>query len=475
MGNMNSVTESFCTVPNAPFEDGRWYEMTAQEKILWIALEYLYNRYSKNELELSNTELENLCGLSARDIKKGRDGLISRRLSKVKQITRDGHSRLVYCKVNTKTGEQVPTFREQQQLLAIRREIDKDDFLSGDSVDDAVRDYVSKNPGANGLLNLSVYALPPEFYVKLYSPFSKGKLRPASAKGWVSMLCPFHDDHHTSFGFILESGSWHCFACGRSGNVVQFIQCAYNCDWSTAIDKISAALGINLGKRNKCSFVELFSKSVQYDYRNKYGNVVYTVCRTPDKSFPVFHRENGRLKTGFGKNRPILFNLPELTAARTVIVTEGEGKALAVAALNLRDSAGLPIAVTTNVSGACKWRKEYSPYLRGKRVVLLADNDQAGRDHVEQVRKAIEPYDTQIRTVHFPELPEHGDVKNYLEAHSAGDLIERMGADWFQLPDNGRDANGTVDHVSQLATQAFLDYCNSLDGSNTQALTGIKA
>jgi DNA primase len=31
-------------------------------------------------------------------------------------------------------------------------------------------------------------------------------------------LCPFHDDHHLSFGINVEGSYWHCFAgCGGGG------------------------------------------------------------------------------------------------------------------------------------------------------------------------------------------------------------------------------------------------------------------
>jgi hypothetical protein len=32
-------------------------------------------------------------------------------------------------------------------------------------------------------------------------------------------LCPFHDDHHASFGVNTEENYWHCFA-GCSGGLV---------------------------------------------------------------------------------------------------------------------------------------------------------------------------------------------------------------------------------------------------------------
>lgn len=35
-------------------------------------------------------------------------------------------------------------------------------------------------------------------------------------------LCPFHDDHHKSFGVNRSDNLWHCFACGIGGSIVDF-------------------------------------------------------------------------------------------------------------------------------------------------------------------------------------------------------------------------------------------------------------
>jgi len=37
-------------------------------------------------------------------------------------------------------------------------------------------------------------------------------------------LCPFHDDHNPSLSVNREKGLWHCFGCGRSGDVRKFVE-----------------------------------------------------------------------------------------------------------------------------------------------------------------------------------------------------------------------------------------------------------
>jgi len=54
-------------------------------------------------------------------------------------------------------------------------------------------------------------------------------------------------------------------------------------------------------------------------------------------------------------------------------------------------------------------------YLSGRRLVILADNDDQGRDHAE--KKAALAHSAgavSIKVVHFPELPLHGDVSDFI-------------------------------------------------------------
>lgn len=36
-------------------------------------------------------------------------------------------------------------------------------------------------------------------------------------------LCPFHDDRHPSFSVNPDKGVFHCFGCGASGDVINFV------------------------------------------------------------------------------------------------------------------------------------------------------------------------------------------------------------------------------------------------------------
>ena len=63
-------------------------------------------------------------------------------------------------------------------------------------------------------------------------------------------------------------------------------------------------------------------------------------------------------------------------------------------------------------------------YLKDRHLVILADNDQAGRDHAE--KKAALAHSmgaASIKIVHFPELPEKNDVSDFIEG---GGTVEQL-------------------------------------------------
>jgi hypothetical protein len=67
-------------------------------------------------------------------------------------------------------------------------------------------------------------------------------------------------------------------------------------------------------------------------------------------------------------------------------------------------------------------------------VVIVADNDEIGRKHAQQVAASVYPYAAGIRIVNLPGLAEHEDVSNYLAVgHSGVELLQELkkGPQWF--------------------------------------------
>ena len=62
-----------------------------------------------------------------------------------------------------------------------------------------------------------------------------------TASGAVG-LCPFHDDHHASFGVNVEQNYWHCFAGCGGGSVIDFWAKLQECDFNAAVRELAKML-----------------------------------------------------------------------------------------------------------------------------------------------------------------------------------------------------------------------------------------
>jgi RecA-family ATPase len=75
--------------------------------------------------------------------------------------------------------------------------------------------------------------------------------------------------------------------------------------------------------------------------------------------------------------------------------------------------------------GAGKWDDTYSAALKDATVIVLPDNDQAGRAHADLLTARLSGYVRSLRRIELPGLPETGDVADWL---SAGHTIEELTA-----------------------------------------------
>jgi putative DNA primase/helicase len=81
--------------------------------------------------------------------------------------------------------------------------------------------------------------------------------------------------------------------------------------------------------------------------------------------------------------------------------------------------AALGLAATTNPGGAGKWRSNYSATLRGARVVILPDQDLAGRRHAEMVAQSLGVMGgaaAEVRQLELAGVGEKGDVSDWIAA-----------------------------------------------------------
>lgn len=92
--------------------------------------------------------------------------------------------------------------------------------------------------------------------------------------------CPFHEERSPSFSVSQEKGVYHCFGCGKSGNIFTFIMDIDNVSFVDAAKLLAEKANITLefdnepfdGDRNQIeSLYELNKKAAKYFYDNLMG------------------------------------------------------------------------------------------------------------------------------------------------------------------------------------------------------------
>lgn len=59
-------------------------------------------------------------------------------------------------------------------------------------------------------------------------------------------LCPFHDERTPSFHVRPQVGTYHCFGCGESGDVIAFLQSQEHTTFAETVERLAAKYGIEL-------------------------------------------------------------------------------------------------------------------------------------------------------------------------------------------------------------------------------------
>ena len=250
-----------------------------------------------------------------------------------------------------------------------------------------------------------------------------------NGNGWMAR-CPAHDDQKASLSIRV----------GDSQPVV--LHCHAGCDLSAILEELGLGMADIL--RPAASASDNGKAQTIYEYQDKSGDLLFQVIRRPGKKF-FQRRPNG--KGGWINNlkgvRCVPYRLPELLTtdpSESVFIPEGEKDVE-----NLRS---LGLTATCNPGGAGKWQKGYGVFLKGRDVVILSDNDDAGRKHALQVGRELIKVAGSVRVLELPSLPEKGDVSDWLAAGSTREAL-------LDLANNAPD---WIDWAASQTTEDVQDY-----------------
>jgi Protein of unknown function (DUF3631)/CHC2 zinc finger len=200
--------------------------------------------------------------------------------------------------------------------------------------------------------------------------------------------CPFHNDHRPSLSIDRKRGLFFCHGCGAKGNVRQF---------ELRISEMKHEDQKPKPKEFKRKIV------AHYTYRDEEGDPLFQQNRFKPKSFAFKSlSESGEWVWGLKGARMVPYNLPEMIGADEVFIVEGEKDADNLMKMGL--------TATCNPGGAGKWRDQYSTFLKGKKVYVLQDDDDAGHKHAQSVARSIAHYAKEVRLVApFPDSKDASD------------------------------------------------------------------
>jgi len=224
----------------------------------------------------------------------------------------------------------------------------------------------------------------------------------------ASALCPFHDDHTPSLSINTKMGLFICYGCGVSGSIFDFYAKKHNMilpgDFSRVLAGIAKDFNISNGNGNKQTMKSTVTQ--RYNYQDEDGNIVYQIERLEPKSFRIRQPEGQGWAYNAKGVKILPYHLPEIIQTDEVLIVEGEKDA--------DNLISLGFTATTNPFGAGKWPDHFAPYFTGKHIVLLPDNDEPGRLHMQKVTANLKDHAASIRWLSLPDLPEKGDVSDWI-------------------------------------------------------------
>jgi hypothetical protein len=226
-------------------------------------------------------------------------------------------------------------------------------------------------------------------------------------------LCPFHVEKTPSF-FVYGDKSFHCFGCGKHGSAFDFMMEIHGCDFPHAVSYLEGM--VTNSPSNNARLAPKPVVVTEYDYTDEHGTLLFQVLRLDPKGFRQRKPDgSGGFIFNLSGVRRVLYRLPDVGAANEVLVLEGEK--------DCDNGRKLGVVATCNPGGAGKWKPEYSEVLRGKTVTIIADADEPGRKHAQQVATGLHLIAASTKVL---ELPGAKDLSEWVERGGTREALQEL-------------------------------------------------
>lgn len=188
-----------------------------------------------------------------------------------------------------------------------------------------------------------------------------------------------------------------------------------------------------------------------YPYCDAVGQVLYEVVRLPGKQFRVRRpKGNGTYEWNLDGIERLPYRLNEVLVAEEVFIVEGEK--------DVETLRGLEIIASTNPGGAGGWREEFTQYFRGKRVIVLPDQDAPGHKWADRVLLDLHGTATQVKRIDLPglEFGSGADVSDWINSgHHKAELRELVEAAPLWEPVGAR-GNALIPEVERFIARFLI-------------------
>ena len=275
--------------------------------------------------------------------------------------------------------------------------------------------------------------------VAVLGHYGSVRLRSGGKAGELVGECPLpgHAKSGTqpggAFTVTPSTQMYYCFKCGVGGDVFELIKqiegfsrfdqvvqhvaeligMASDPVWSAGSVKAEhhkeSVSGESVAESSPASAPAVQGKVVAtYPYVDERGELLYEVVRYEPKDFKQRRpdpSERGGWSWKTTGMRRVLYRLPAVLAADEVFIVEGEKD------VHTLGGAGL-IATTASGGAKAPWLDEYSETLRGRRIIILPDQDQPGRERAAIVADKLKGIAASVIVVN---VPTGKDVTEYLE------------------------------------------------------------
>jgi hypothetical protein len=271
--------------------------------------------------------------------------------------------------------------------------------------------------------------------------------RPVNESQWEAR-CPIHDDRTASLAIgEPDNGGMILLYC-HAGCTTADVLASRNLKMADLMPPQSS---------NRTANKKIVAT---YDYRDEGSRLLYQAIRYEPKDFRQrCPKDGGGWEWKLNGVRRVLYRLPELLkadATEPVFIVEGEKDADRLASIGL--------VATTNVGGASKgktkWLESYNEVLRGRRVIIVPDNDDPGRAHAASVATALRGVASSVKILTLPALLDKGDVSDWLDAGGTTEQLREFAAtaeEWQPPAAAAKSASSQKQDDPNAVTNAYVE------------------